>query len=411
MRFFQPLMAALLLVLGGCATNELQAPASLARESRQPVTILVSIDGFRPDYLGRGATPNLEALAAAGVSGAMRPSFPTKTFPNHYTIVTGLRPDRHGIVDNNMEDPRRPGVRFSLGNATQALDPFWWDAAEPIWVTAEKQNIRTATMFWPGSEVAIQGRRPSDWQRYDMNVTNQQRVAAIVDWMRRPAATRPRFVTLYFDTVDTAGHEHGPDAPETLAAAREVDSRIGELAAALRTLGQPVNFVIVSDHGMAATSAARVIRADKLLDPAAFRAVGDGAFLSVEPQPGREREVEAALLRPREHMQCWKKEALPARFQYGRNPRVPRIFCLAETGWLLLAKEPTYSPDGGTHGYDNVDPLMAAIFIASGPGVRTGERVAAFDNVDVYPLLARLIGVTPLASDGNAATLAAVVRR
>lgn len=401
------LLLAVALLVGGCAT----VPATQqAGEAREPVTILVSIDGFRPDYLGQGRTPVLDALAASGVTATMRPSFPTKTFPNHYTLVTGLRPDRHGIVDNNMEDARRPGARFSLGNAREALDPFWWDEAEPIWVTAEKQGVRTATMFWPGSEVAIRGTRPSDWQRFDMAVSNEQRIAAVGDWLRRPKATRPEFVTLYFDTVDTAGHESGPDAPETMAAVAEVDGKIGALAATLDAMGQPVNWAIVSDHGMIATSAERVVRIDRLTDPAAFRAISDGAFIAIEPQPGREAEVAAALLTPRDHMQCWRKGELPARFDYGRHPRVPTFFCLAEPGWLLLAKEPSYEPNGGAHGYDNLHPEMAALFIGSGPAFERGKTLPAFDNVDIYPLLARLIGVAPLPSDGDAATADAALK-
>ncbi|WP_454599489.1 alkaline phosphatase family protein [Qipengyuania sp. SM2507] len=402
--------ASLFLVLMGCTTAVVPPPQAVVEVTREPVTILISIDGFMPDYLGRGDSPNLDALAAAGVAAEMRPSFPTKTFPNHYTIVTGLRPDRHGVVDNNMEDAARPDVRFSMGNATQALDPFWWDGGEPIWVTAEKQGVRTATMFWPGSEVAIRGTRPTDWQRFDQNITNPQRVASVVDWLRRPQAARPEFVTLYFDTVDTAGHRHGPQAPETMAAIREVDARIGDLQAELAALGQPVNFVIASDHGMAATSSERVIRADRLLDPEAFRTIGDGAFLSLEPQPGREAEVAAALLKPHDHMECWRKDDIPERFAYGTNPRVPGIFCLAETGWVILAGEPRYSPDGGAHGYDHRDPAMKALFIASGPAFRAGVALPIFDNVAVYPLLAQVLGVTPQPSDGQAQTLAPALR-
>lgn len=404
------LFASLFLVLAACTTANLPPPQTAATAQRQPVTILVSIDGFMPEYLGRGDSPHLDALAAAGVTAEMRPSFPTKTFPNHYTLVTGLRPDHHGIVDNNMEDAARPDVRFSMGNASQALDPFWWDGGEPIWITAEKQGVRSATMFWPGSEVAIRGTRPSDWQRFDQNIANPQRVRAVVDWLRRPKATRPEFVTLYFDTVDTAGHRHGPHAPETIAAVREVDARIGELQAELAALGQPVNFVFTSDHGMAQTSSERVVRADRLLDPNAFRSIGDGAFLSLEPQPGREEEVAAALLMPHPHMQCWRKEELPERFAYGSHPRVPAIFCLAETGWLILADEPRYSPDGGTHGYDNLDPAMKALFIASGPAFRSGVTLPIFDNVAVYPLLAQVLGVVPQPSDGEAETLAPALR-
>lgn len=402
------LLVSLCLVLAGCNPAATR-PHSVAASAREPVTLLISIDGLRPDYLGLGASPHLDALAAAGVRAEMRPSFPAKTFPNHYTIVTGLRPNRHGIVDNNMEDPARPDVRFSLGNAAQALDPFWWDGAEPLWVTAERQGVRTATMFWPGSEVAIRGTRPADWQRYDMNVSNPQRIRAVVDWLRRPRTTRPRFITLYFDSVDTAGHEHGPEARETIEAVREVDARIGELQAELRALRQPANLVIVSDHGMAATSRERVIRLDRLLDPAALRIMTEGALLTVEPQSGRAGEVEAALLAPRPHMQCWRKGSLPARFLFGTHPRIPGFVCVPEIGWLIVTGEP--ASDGGAHGYDNFDPAMRAVFIASGPAFRSGLKLPIFDNVDVYPMLARVLRVTPQPSDGKAETLEPAFRR
>jgi predicted AlkP superfamily pyrophosphatase or phosphodiesterase len=194
-RLAGPLKAAGLavaLALSACTgTVRPSAPGVAAQERRAPVTILVSIDGFRPDYLDRGLTPNLGALAAAGAKAAMRSSFPTKTFPNHTTLVTGLRPDRHGIVDNNMEDPAKPGILFKISNA-EALKPFWWSAAEPIWITAEKQGVRTATVFWPGTEVPFGGVRPQSWMPYNEAVTGPQRVDQVIDWLRRPAATRPR---------------------------------------------------------------------------------------------------------------------------------------------------------------------------------------------------------------------------
>tara|TARA_R110002072_G_scaffold242564_22_gene401595 strand:- start:11112 stop:12350 length:1239 start_codon:yes stop_codon:yes gene_type:complete len=411
MMMLRSLFASLFLALAGCTTaTAVTAPQTTAATQREPVTILVSIDGFRPDYLGRGDSPHLDSLAATGVTAEMRPSFPTKTFPNHYTIVTGLRPDHHGIVDNNMEDAARPGERFSMGNASQALDPFWWDGGEPIWVTAEKQGVRSATMFWPGSEVAIRGTRPSDWQRFDQNITNPQRVAAVVDWLRRPEATRPEFVTLYFDTVDTAGHRHGPQSPEAMAAIREVDARIGDLQAELAALGQPVNLVVTSDHGMAQTSAERVVRADHLLDPAAFRTITDGPYLALEPQPGREAEVAAALLKPHANMECWRKGEIPAEFAYGSHPRIPSFLCLARSGWVVLGGEPRYSPTGGAHGYDHRDPAMKALFIASGPAFKSGLTLPIFDNVEVYSLLAEVLGVTPEPSDGRPETLAPALR-
>ena len=410
MRFASLLFLSFLLLLCGCFAPRVVDGRAPAQEIRTPVTILISIDGFRPDYLERGITPHLSRLAANGVSATMRPVFPTKTFPNHYSLVTGLRPDRHGVVDNNMEDPRRPGVKFTTSNG-QALDRFWWDEAEPIWVTAEKQGIRTATMFWPGSEAAIQGVRPADWQRFDGNIGNLQRVSAVVDWLRRPARTRPRLITLYFEDVDEAAHDFGIDSAEALAAVKDVDGRIGELIAELSALGQPVNFIILSDHGMAPGGPDKMIWLHRSMDVSGFRVIGDGAFLTAEPLPGREAEVEKLLLRPHEHMQCWTKDKLPARFLYGRHPRVPRFFCLAETGWIIRASEPTGPLDLANHGYDNQDPSMTAAFIAAGPAFERGVTLPMFDNVDVYPLLARLAGVDPRPNEGKIATFAQALRR
>jgi predicted AlkP superfamily pyrophosphatase or phosphodiesterase len=371
-------------------------------EQRAPVTILISIDGFRPDYLDRGITPNLSALAAAGVSGPMIPSFPSKTFPNHYTLVTGLRPDHHGIVDNEMEDSRRPGVVFTIGDPKQSLDPFWWNEAEPIWITAEKAGVKTATMFWPGAEVDFGGHRPSAWARFDANITNEQRVETVMDWMRRPAAIRPRFVTLYFDAVDHEAHHHGVHSSEVDHAIADVDSHIGALVRGLAALRQPADIVIVSDHGMADLSPQRVIRIDRMVPRSALHMVVDiSPYAAFDAVPGHRRAAER-LLGHHPHMDCWRKGDIPARLDYGRNPRVPQYLCLAEVGWIVASKDPADTLLKGDHGYDNRAPEMRATFIAAGPDFRSGVHVDAFDNVDVYPLLARLIGVTPRPNDGDA---------
>ncbi|WP_067489406.1 ectonucleotide pyrophosphatase/phosphodiesterase, partial [Erythrobacter sp. CCH5-A1] len=304
-----------------------------------------------------------------------------------------------GIVGNSMIDPRRPGVMFSLGNAAQALDPFWWDEAEPLWITAEKAGLRTATMFWPGSEVAYEGRRPSDWMRFDQNVSNVQRVNALIDWLRRPASLRPAFATIYFDTVDTAGHKFGPDSAEVNAALAEVDARIGELVDGAKALGVAVNWVIVADHGMRATDEARVIQLDDLIDRASIVAVETGPYAAIEPALGTDNRVAEALLRPHEHMTCAKKEDLPERLHYGSNPRVAAIICIAEPGWTILSGPPAYPVTGGAHGYDNADPQMLALFIANGPAFARGETLPVFDNVDVAPLLRAVLG---LPEDANA---------
>ena len=380
-------------------------PGALLAQSGEdpPVTILISIDGFRPDYLDRGLTPNLNALATEGVRGALTPSFPTKTFPNHYALVTGLRPDRNGIVGNTMLDPRRPGQLFSLGNAAQSLDPFWWDEAEPVWVTAERAGVRTATMYWPGSEVAIHEVRPSDWWRYDQNVTDAQRVRGVLDWMRRPAATRPRFVTLYFDAVDTAGHRFGPDSEEVRQAIVAVDARIGELVAGLAEIGEQANLVVVSDHGMTPSDATKVVDLATLIDLPSILAVETGQYAAIEPAAGTDDRVFQALLGRHEHFECWRKEALPARLHYGRNARVPAIVCLADRGWTLTAGPPRYPVEGGDHGGDNADPGLRALFLAAGPGIARGAAASLSDNVEVYPVIMGLIGVTPLPNDATGA--------
>lgn len=415
-----PFLLPALLCLGACATMPVQPSAPVAQaQQRAPVTILISIDGFRADYLQRGVTPQLAALGANGVEAPMRPSFPTKTFPNHWAIVTGDRPDRNGIVANSMEDASRPDDKFTMASD----DPYWWNEAEPIWVTAEKAGVRTATMFWPGSNVpwggtkasswpyAITGgTRPSDWAQFNQAINGAQRVNIVLDVLRRPADIRPTFVTLYFDIVDTAGHIYGPDAPETTKALADVDGHIGDLVAGLKAMGQPANLVIVADHGMAASSSERVVALDKVADSANYRVVESGPYATLAAVPGREKALEAALLKPHAHMQCWRKGDIPARFHYGTHQRIPPYLCLGETGWEIQPTAPTKSVSGGSHGWDDRAPEMQALFIANGPAFAPGAKPAPdFANVDVYPLLARLLGIAPRPSDGNPATLSGIV--
>lgn len=396
------LFAGLALVLSACATAN--APTSVAQPKR-PLTILISIDGFHPDYLTRGATPTLSALAADGATGVMRPSFPSVTFPNHYTLVTGLHPDHHGIVGNAFVDPVLG--RFSMASK----ETGWWDQAEPIWVTAEKAGLTAATMFWPGSETEIRGVRPTHWAPFDQTLTGDARVDRLLEWLEGP--TPPDLATLYFDVVDTAGHANGPEAAATTAAATAVDASIARLIRGLeaRGLGDRVNLVIVSDHGMAATAPERVIYLDDLIEASALQILYAGAVAYLDAAPGREAEVEAALVRRHPHAECWTRAAIPARFVLGTNPRVSSIVCSAETGWLLATRARPVTRSGGAHGYDNAAPEMSALFIAHGPDIRSGVTLGGLDSVDVQPLLGRLLGVVVPAGDGRAAdTLPAMVR-
>ncbi|HLZ77547.1 ectonucleotide pyrophosphatase/phosphodiesterase [Phenylobacterium sp.] len=400
-------LAAAIALLFALVAEPAFAQPSPAAAPPPPVTILVSIDGFRPDYLDRGVTPNLLALARSGVRAAMRPSFPSKTFPNHYAMVTGLRPDKNGIVANNMTDDAIPGVKFAMSNTLAVLDRRWWDEAEPIWVTAEKAKILTGTVSWPGSEAPIHGLWPKHWAHFDQSFSSDLRVDMLMAWMALPAETRPQFATLYFDIVDYAGHHFGPDSPQVTAAAAKVDAAIGRLQAGLAARGIVANLVIVSDHGMAALSDDRRIFIDDLLDKDAYSALELGPIGSIYPNPGHEAEVARVLTAPHPHFQCWRKADIPERLHYGHNPRVAPVFCLSEVGWSLTTHDyHPREPSLGDHGYDNAAPEMRATFIAAGPAFRHGVSLPTFDNVDVYPLLAKLIGVTPQPNDGTLTDLA-----
>lgn len=380
--------------------------AAPAAAQDRPV-ILIGLDGFRADYLDRGLTPTLSRLAVEGAraEGGMKPSFPSVTFPNFYTLATGLHPDHHGLVYNTMRDPDLPGRTFSLGNRSEVMDRVWYDDAEPIWVTAEKAGLRTATLFWPGSEAPIGGVRPTYWLPFEQSVPTAARVNMLLGWFTLPPEERPRLATIYFDILDTAGHRFAPESPEVDAALAEADAAVALLVQGLEARGIEANLVIVADHGMAAISGERVVMLDEQLDPAAFTVTGLGSVATLDPAPGREAEVERALLGSAPHRQCWRKGELPARLAYGTHRRVPAIVCLAEIGWYIGVRGRT-DPSrirGGAHGYDNDEPQMRALFIAHGPDIARGVTLPHMDSVDVQPLLARLLGLAAPAGDGKAA--------
>ncbi|CAN5745762.1 ectonucleotide pyrophosphatase/phosphodiesterase [soil metagenome] len=396
-----------------CLAAALWLIAGPAAATSKPVVILISMDGFRTDYLERGITPNLSRLAAEGARGTVRPSFPSKTYPNHYTLVTGLRPDHHGLVDNVMIDPLIPGVTFTLSDRATVKDPRWWNDATPLWVTAERQGVISASVYWPGSETAIKGAQPTYWLTFDQDVSAEARVDQVLAWLDLPADKRPGFISLYFDETDTAGHHDGPDSAGLNAAVAHTDEAIGRLTAGLKARGLAADLVITADHGMAAVSGDRVIYIEDVLPDDAARRVAMGAFMTVIPTPGREAEVEAALLRRHDHMTCWRKGDIPARYHFGTHRRIPPIFCLPQTGWEIttraaVAKAPIR---GGAHGFDPYVPEMAAVFVANGPHIRQGVKLRTVDNVDVYPLVARLLGVTPEKSDGKLSGLARALDR
>ena len=407
---FRLLLCSLIAFSAGCATQPTPPPttptAPVAKTAPAPL-LLISIDGYRADYIERGLSPTLAELAKNGVHATgMQPSFPSLTFPNHYTLVTGLRPDHHGIVNNTMVDPVLG--KFSLGNRDAVSNGQWWNGGTPLWETASEHGLRSATMFWPGSEADIHGKHPDFWKPYDGKVTPDQRVDQVLAWLDLPAGERPTFLTLYFDDVDHQGHTFGPDTPEVDQALRETDAALARLVQGLKQRGllDRMNIIVVADHGMASVPAKNSVMLDKLIPLTRVDVVSLGILAGLNPTPGHDfAKIEAQLEKPQKHMTCWDKSRVPARLAYGSNPRVPQLLCLADVGWRITTTEYTSKKKGklslGEHGYDNEAPQMQALFVAHGPAFRQGAMVPSFPNVDVYPLMAHLLDLPAATNDGD----------
>jgi predicted AlkP superfamily pyrophosphatase or phosphodiesterase len=401
-------------VLGALLVLVATTIGSAAQPSR-PIVILVSIDGWRWDYLERFAPPTLTRLAKSGVrSEALIPVFPSKTFPNHYTIVTGLYPGRHGIVSNSMIDPNLPG-RFSLSNRDVQQDTRWW-GGEPLWITAEQQGQLAATMFWPGSDAEIAGHRPRYWRVFDNELPNEARVDQLLDWLEQPEPVRPTFLTLYFSTVDSAGHDFGPDAPETRTAAAVVDRAVARLVDGVRQLRleSRVNYVLVSDHGMAAVSAARTIVLDDYLDMSTVDVIDSSPIVGINPRVGSADALYAALKDKHPSLQVYTRDTLPDEFRLRGHPRQAAVIGIADDGWHVTtkaqAKRYEDDPLGGNHGYDPRHRSMHGLFIAAGPQFKAGVVAPPFPNIHVYELICKVLGLRPASNDGDPAVTAGFLR-
>jgi predicted AlkP superfamily pyrophosphatase or phosphodiesterase len=383
--------------------------AALAAQAG-PILILISFDGWRWDYTDRANVPNLKALAARGVrSEGLIPSFPTVTFPNHYTIVTGLVPDHHGIVANGMFDGAIGPEKFTMSAAT-SKDPRWW-GGEPIWTTAMKQGLKSAATFWPGSEAI----KPTYWRSFDDRVSNEDRVKLALELLKLPEGERPSFNTLYFSEVDHVGHDDGPDSPEVLAAAQHLDQALGQLLDGVDALGLTARttFVVVSDHGMAQTSAERLIYLDDYVDLADIDVVEWSPNLAIRPRPpGSPAAVEALyrrLYNKHPALSVYKKQNVPAWLQYGTHPRVPPIVGIAENGWTITTRAQAAArvrKFGGAHGYDPRNRDLRGLFVAAGPRVRRGYVAPEFQNIHVYEFMCAILGLKPAKNDGDPAQIA-----
>ncbi len=402
--------------LAAAAAVTVLTASSPAPQALGPAVVLISLDGFRDDYFERFPTPHLHRLAARGVRARwMVPVFPSNTFPSHYSMATGLVPARHGIVDNHFIDPS-DGARFRYSDTATSRRSRWWQG-EPVWVTAERQGLRAAAYFWPGTDVEIGGVRPSRWKPFDVRVPNADRVDSVLAWLQLPPADRPRFVTLYFSDVDHWGHETGPDSPELAAAVGRVDSMLGRLVGGLERarLAGAVSLVIVSDHGMAPLSAERVLVLDAYLDRGRVTALSLGATISLRPAPrdGMPADSIAAALAAVPHLFVYPREGTPARWRYRDNPRISDVVGVAEAGWTVTTRAAVAAgrvPRAGAHGFDNADPTMRALFVAAGPAFRRGVVVEPFTNLHVYELLCRILGLRPAPNDGSLDSVRAMLR-
>ncbi len=400
------------LLLGSCGT----AP----RDPAGRTLVVVSIDAFRWDFLDRYHPPALSRLAAAGVHARrMTPSFPSKTFPNHYTLVTGLRPEHHGIVSNTFFDPALQAT-FNKNRAEDNADPKWWTQGEPVWITAERQGVRSACVVWPGDEVENHGHRPSLMRPYERGLSSAQRVDTLLEWLARPAATRPRLGLVYLEVVDNAGHRFGPDAPEMAAAVQEADDAVARLVAGLDHLGlrDATDLVVVSDHGLSPTSTDRVIFLEDLMDVATVQVESTGANGGVRPNPHTVSAAELArTIRAKAppQLQVYLREEVPARLHYRANDRIPSVVLVADDSWMIESKvgwsKFSARYDRGNHGWDPAAPNMGALFIAQGAAFRHGVTLDDIPNTAVYNLLCATLGVKPAPNDGDDTLVRAVLAR
>ena len=386
----------------------------------KPTVILISLDGFRPDYLDKYPAPTLGLLAKQGVRAKwMTPSFPSLTFPNHYAIATGLYPDHNGIVANTIYAPEF-NETFSMSKREEVENGRWW-LGEPIWVTAEKQGQRAAAFFFPGTEAEIAGKRPSIWKQFDDNFPNLERVDTVLSWLDKPRAERVTMITLYYSDVDHGGHDAGPDSENVKDAIARVDQAMSRLVEGLKARGifNRVNLVIVSDHGMARVDPRDVVLLDDYVDlTQAHQIAWNSSMVHIFSKPGTEEAIYAALKKA-PHAAVYRKREIPARFHYGTSNRIGDIVLMADEGWSLTSREryrPTQpSADGsvkyrGAHGFDNQLESMRALFIGHGPAFKQAQVVEPFANVDVYNVMAKILKLKPAPNDGNKATVKTLLR-
>lgn len=372
-----------------------------------PYVLLISFDGFRWDYSERGITPNLDKIKQEGVHAlSLKPSFPTKTFPNHYSIVSGMYPQNHGIIFNSFVNPITKD-KYRLGDSNAVRNSDWY-LGEAFWQTAERNGIKTASYFWPGSEVTLDYRRPTYYKKYDHNKPYRERIDGILNWLELPVIDRPHFITLYFHDTDTYGHKYGPNSPEINQSIQRLDTLINYLNNKLVEIGikDSTNIIIVSDHGMTEISTDRTINIEEMLTNYNVRIDGSKPIMMIEPESENLHEVYNLLKANEFHYKTYLKEEMPDHFHFSNHPFISPILLVADLGWSLVnnfwlrGMQNSYSK--GNHGYDNNYTDMHGVFIASGPNLKNNYKTGTIWNVDINPLLCKIFEISPRANiDGK----------
>jgi len=395
------LFASLLLSLGACKREKVDGNGSEI-DPIESYVVMVSFDGFRWDYTELYDTPHFDSMATRGLKAdRLIPSFPTKTFPNHYTLATGLYPDNHGIINNSFYAEDLDGI-YRIGANDMVSDGASY-FGEPIWVSAEQQGVKSACYFWVGSEADIQGIRPTYWNVYDGKVPYTDRVDQVITWLNLPMEERPALVTLYFDEPDRTAHGEGPESEATGEIVEYLDSILGYLQEELAKLehADRINLIVLSDHGMGPVTGDKYINVnDFIKEEWAISIVGGNPLYLVQPEENCSDSIVDAF-RGIEGVSAWQKEDIPPRLHYGNSPRFPGILILADSLWSLGTQPEPGGYAGGAHGYDNAFSDMHTIFYAEGPAFKEDYVSASFSNVEVYGILAHLLDLEAAETDGH----------
>jgi|WetSurMetagenome_2_1015567.scaffolds.fasta_scaffold06232_2 ectonucleotide pyrophosphatase/phosphodiesterase family member 5 len=363
-------------------------------------TILISFDGFRWDYPNRGITPNLDFINENGVHAlSLKPCFPSKTFPNHYSIVTGLYPENHGIIANDFTN-LKTHQKYSLWDTTAKNDAKWYKG-ESVWEAAKRQGVIAASYFWPGSELNVDYRRPDYTEKFDYTRSYDERINGSIKWLQLPFEKRPHLIMLYFDATDTSGHNYGPNSNEVNQSISFEDSLVGKLFLGLKKINllDSTNIIILSDHGMTELSPDRVINIDKLLAGFHYKTSDKGTMMFIYPDEVEKNEVYNHLKKSEQDFKVYWKEDIPDHLYYKSNPWVAEIIVIADLGFSLFDRKDIekYSKHFplGNHGYDPSYLDMHGIFYAIGPDFKKGFSTGTINNIDIYPLLTKLLRIFP----------------